>query len=232
VADTAPAVRLAALRALAEVGDGGAPALLMEVAREGETAEQREAIRALGRLRTSEAAPLLTALLDHPEPEVSRAAVFAIGEIGEGDAHARLKALVARPGPLREAAARALYTGVPGARPSLEDRKMDRPPTRPSAMTLRMRGGEQPPFYIALDAAIGALPALAPYDEATLSRHIAAVCADWASTRRRLVEEELMRREGGIYRLTEMGEAVWRVERFLRDCMMPAGGDGPSGQVR
>jgi RNA polymerase sigma-70 factor (ECF subfamily) len=215
VMDDAPAVRLAALRTLAEVGDAEAPALLLGVARDGGTAERREAIRALGRLRAGEAEPLLTTLLEHPEPEIGRAAVFAIGEIGSGAAHARLRELVSRPGPLREAAARALHGGAPGA--SVEERRAERRRSSSGTMTRRIRGDEQPPFYIALDAAIRALPRLSPYDERELSRHIAAVCSDWASTRRRLVEEGLMLREAGIYRFTEWGEAIWRVERFLRE---------------
>ena len=57
---------------------------------------------------------------------------------------------------------------------------------------------------------------LQPYDEGTLSRRVGTVCVDWAGTRRRLVEEGLMRREGGIYGFTALGEAVWRVEQFIR----------------
>jgi hypothetical protein len=54
-----------------------------------------------------------------------------------------------------------------------------------------------------------------PYEERALSRHVGSVCVDWAGTRRRLVEEGLMRRERGVYRFTELGEAVWHVEQFI-----------------
>jgi RNA polymerase sigma factor (sigma-70 family) len=212
-----PGTRLAALRALADIGDTSTAPLLLEVARGGVPAEQREAVRALGRLGVAEAAPLVTSLLDHADPEVGRAAVFAVGEIGGEAARPKLQALLSQPGPLREAAARALHAGAPGARPSVKARETGRAPRRPGRMTELIRGDAQPPFYIALDAAIRALPALQSYDEGTLSRHVGRVCSDWASTRRRLIEEGLMRREGGVYRFTELGEAVWRVERFIRD---------------
>ncbi len=39
----------------------------------------------------------------------------------------------------------------------------------------------------------------------------------YAGTRRYLVDEDLMRREGGVYEFTPPGEAVWRVERFLQE---------------
>jgi hypothetical protein len=53
-----------------------------------------------------------------------------------------------------------------------------------------------------------------------LTRVIAGVCWDYSSTRRHLVENgprALMRRSGGIYELTALGEAAWRVERRIAD---------------
>jgi putative addiction module antidote len=212
-----PATRRAAVRALADLGDSRSAPVLMAVARDGGPAEQRQAIRALGRLRVAAAEPLLAALLDHPDREVGQAAALALGDIGGETARTRLQDLLSQPGPLRREAARALHGGVSGARPSLAERETGPPSARPGRMTEIIRGGAQPPFSIALDAALRALPALQAYDEAALSRHISQVCADWAGTRRRLVEERLMRREGGIYRFTAPGEAVWRVEQILRE---------------
>lgn len=60
-----------------------------------------------------------------------------------------------------------------------------------------------------------ALPEVHPYEEQDLTRRIAAVCIDYSLTRRRLVDEGWMAREGGMYVLTEQGEAAWRVERFV-----------------
>jgi HEAT repeats/Uncharacterized protein conserved in bacteria (DUF2087) len=215
-----PATRRAALRALAEIGDVRAAPLLLEVARDDDTAAQREAIHALGRLRVAEAEPQLTALLEHPDPQVGRAAVFALGDLGGEAAHARLRELGARSGSLREAAARALHAANPLHRTPPGGPTPESVPERPKRMVEIIRGDAQPPFYIALDAALRALPAVQPYDEGTLSRRVGAVCVDWASTRRQLVEEGLMRREGGIYRFTELGEAVWRVEQFIRAAIL------------
>jgi hypothetical protein len=212
-----PPTRQAAVRALADLGDRRSAPVLMAVAREGAPAEQREAIRALGRLRVAAAEPLLAVLLDHPDREIGQAAALALGDIGGETARTRLQDLLSQPGPLRREAARALHGGVSGARSSLAERETGQPSARPGRMTEIIRGGTQPPFSIALDAALRALPALQAYDEAALSRLISQVCADWAGTRRRLVEERLMRREGGSYRFTAPGEAVWRVERFLRE---------------
>ena len=60
------------------------------------------------------------------------------------------------------------------------------------------------------------------YPEKELSSIIAEVCIDWATTRRHLVmgygtNARLMKREYGIYKLTELGESVWRVGRFLQE---------------
>jgi RNA polymerase sigma factor (sigma-70 family) len=216
VRDARPATRRAALRALADIGDVRAAPLLLEVARDDDAASQREAIHALGRLRVAEAEPQLTALLEHPDPQVGRAAVFALGDLGGEAARARLRELRARTGSLQEAAARVLHGAGPLRRASQGGMAPDPVPERPKRMVEIIRGDAQPPFYIALDAALRALPALQPYDEGTLSRQVGTVCVDWAGTRRRLVEEGLMRREGGIYRFTELGEAVWRVEQFIR----------------
>ncbi|MEW6750038.1 MAG: hypothetical protein AB1505_03565 [Candidatus Latescibacterota bacterium] len=38
---------------------------------------------------------------------------------------------------------------------------------------------------------------------------------DWAWTRRYLVVQGLMRREAGVYRFTELGQAMWRVEHHI-----------------
>ena len=69
---------------------------------------------------------------------------------------------------------------------------------------------------MAMNAAIGNLPELRPYEERELTKLIAQVCVDYSATRRYLIETGLMTRESGIYSLTEWGEAVWRVETFIR----------------
>jgi hypothetical protein len=209
-----PSTRLAALRALAEVGDQETVPLLTEVAQSGGDAERAAAAWALGQLRAGEAAPLLLELAGDRDREVRGAAVSALAELGGEAASAGLEVL---------ARAHAKYAARSLRRISLRDRKEATARTVQQPMADRIRDGAEPPFYISLDAAIRALPAIQSYDERQLSRLIAQVCRDFASTRRYLVDEGLMTREGGNYRFTTPGEAVWRVERFILDQYMQSG---------
>jgi hypothetical protein len=68
-----------------------------------------------------------------------------------------------------------------------------------------------------VDAAIRALPEIRAYDHGEITRLIAGVCGDWSTTRRMLIVHKLMVRPGGEYRLTPRGEAVWRVERYVKE---------------
>tara|TARA_B100000700_G_C14671019_1_gene680800 strand:- start:283 stop:597 length:315 start_codon:yes stop_codon:yes gene_type:complete len=86
----------------------------------------------------------------------------------------------------------------------------------------RIRGDSAPDLQRDPIEAVHALPEVRPYPEKEINRIIAGVCADWASTRRYLVvgcgpNNVLMEREGDVYTLTELGESVWRVGKFLRD---------------
>jgi hypothetical protein len=40
---------------------------------------------------------------------------------------------------------------------------------------------------------------------------------DYASVRRRLIEERLMRRAAGLYDFTDTGAAIWRVEHRVKE---------------
>jgi HEAT repeat protein len=203
-----PSTRLAALRALGEIGDPAAAPLLMEAARSGKAPERAAAAWALGRLRAEAAAPLLLELAGDRDREVRGAAVSALGALGGDAARARLEVLARA---CEQYAGRSMRRMTPrekGEAPSL-------PPIQ--RMEDRVREGAEPPFTIALDAAMRALPALQPHDERELSRLIGQLCRDFASTRRYLVDEGLMSRETSVYRFTPLGEAVWRVERFIRD---------------
>jgi len=93
----------------------------------------------------------------------------------------------------------------------------------------RIREGAEPPFFISLEAALRALPTPEPIDEMRLSRRIARLCRDFASTRRYLVDEGLMQRAAGVYELTPFGAVVWRVEQFLRDQYMVRSPSGEPG---
>ena len=123
---------------------------------------------------------------------------------------------------LARMAANALYGGKRTSRPrsSLTQRRL-----------AKIRGaGARPLLHNSLVAAIRNLPEVRPYAEDEITRLIGEACSDYFTTRRELVmlsvriwegieytPTGLMRRKDGVYELTEFGEAVWRVERFLKD---------------
>lgn len=204
-----PTTRLAAVRALAQIGDAGAEAL-MHVALHGQPAERRAAIDAIGRHRMKPAQPLLLGLLADGNPQVQQAAVTALGQMGTDEANAALRDLLASADRrLQKAAAKAMY------RPPRE-RQAPRPGKASVSVAARMRSGARPIAYSAVHVVLrSALPDLRPYDEQELTRRIAAVCIDYSLTRRRLVDEGWMTREAGVYELTDSGRAAWQVEQFI-----------------
>jgi RNA polymerase sigma-70 factor (ECF subfamily) len=201
-------VRLAAIRALAELGAADAAGLLADLAERGTSAERAAALDALGRLQVDAARALAARATTDPDPLVCRAGTFALGSL-DGDASALLALSRGPAAPNREAARRALH-----ARRQQQTAGAAAPPRR-----LHPRVGfhtPNPPYHVSVEAAIRHLPEDRSYSEADLTRRIAELCADYSSTRRYLVEGGLMQRERGIYRLTPLGAAVWRVERCLR----------------
>jgi hypothetical protein len=212
-----PSTRLAAVRALAEIGDRGAVELLSQVARAGVPSDRHAAAWALGRLKASEAEPLLSHLVHDPDPAVRRAAVAALGTMSSPAASATLRLLQREDDrAIRKELAGALHAGHMALGASRETASLSGP-ERPQRMEERVRGGAQPPLYISLEAALRELPDQTSFGEAEISRLIGQACIDFASTRRYLVDGGLMSRERGIYRFTEFGVAVWRVERFIRE---------------
>ncbi len=202
--------RLTAIRAHTGMADEEGAALLTATAREGEAAERRVAVEVLGRLGISDAQPLCVDLLDDPDQEVRQAAVTALGELGDEDARTMLEDLMgSKDKTLARAAANALYGG----------RKWKQMPSETTQARLKkVRGDAHPKFQMSPLEAIRTLPEIRPYDERELTRLIAQVCDDYSTTRRHLVmygRDRLMNRANGIYTLTEMGEAVWRVEHFI-----------------
>jgi hypothetical protein len=213
-----PATRLAALRALADLDDPEVAPVFLDFARDGAPVERRVAIEALGQLRVAAAEALLIERIDDEDAEVRRAAVFALGHVGGEAARAALRDLLRSPQKaLREPAARALYGGTDARKPRLTDGQPEFEWANSQSMKDRVRRGARPPFFVALDAALRALPEDRPYGETELTQRIATVCLDYSSTRRYLVDEGLMRRERGVYERTEWGRTVWRVELFLRE---------------
>ena len=208
--------RVRAIQAAAGLGDRSSVLALVDRTRSPEANERRAAVEALGRLGAEEARRLFPELVADADVGVRRAAVIALGELGRNAAEPELRRLLSSPDKaLRKAASSALY-GLDRARP----------PERPSGPGRRPRyGGGEPVeapdarrvHYVSAGAAIRALPELRPYDAREITERASQVCGDWATTRRKLIEHRLMRRPEGIYELTELGEAVWRVEHFIMD---------------
>jgi len=205
--------RIEAIRALAEIGEACCPDALVEATRVPSSQERRVAAEAIGRLRVTGGRQRCMELIDDPDAGVRQAAVIALGELGGEKAEAALKELI-RSGDkkLVRSAGSALYGGRQQGRPQSETTK---------ERLRRVRGEDARPFlHISPLAAIWALPEIRPYGERELTRRIAEVCGDYSTTRRHLVMEgknSLMVREAGVYTFTDLGEAVWRVERYIRD---------------
>ncbi len=202
-------VRRAAALAVADMGDKESGDALMRLAAEGTPSERRTAVEALGRLQVREAEGVLVQALGDPDPPVQRAAVSALGEIGGETARARLQQVL-RSGDkqLAQAAARALHGGTP-----------HRPISPLTTERLRRVRGEARPFvHFSADAAIRfGFPEIRAYEEREVNQGIGRVCGDVSGVRRALVDEGLMSRSGGVYQFTDLGKAVWRVERYIRE---------------
>jgi RNA polymerase sigma-70 factor (ECF subfamily) len=206
-----PSTRMAAILALGEMDDPSCAQALMEAAQSGDLAERHTAIEVLGRLQAQEAQGVLIELINDANSRIRQAAVAALGDIGSEKGRAKLRELVrSRDRAVAKAAARALYTKHRRRQPSETARKR----------LHRIRGEASPVFEVSTEMAIRALPEIRPYEEGELTRIIARVCRDYSTTRRRLVMDgrhSLMNRAGGIYEITELGKAVWRVEHFIKE---------------
>ena len=205
-----PQTRMAAIRALADLGDRESASVFLHAAEHGEPAERRAAIECLGRLQIGRAQELLSRLADDPDAGVQEAAMVALGEIGGDEPLRRLHQLLGTGSKRqRRAAAHAIYRAE-GPRPGggLDD-----------ARRRRLKASDEPRvIFKSIYAAIRwALPELRSYDHAEITRRLAEVCFDFSSTRRQLIDDGLMTRSGGVYELTELGKAMWRVEHFIID---------------
>ena len=204
--------RLAAIRALGDIGDPSAGSVLMHIARGPDpTAVRRAAVETLGRLKVPEAQDLLVGLLDDADAQMQEAAAAALAELETPAAQAALHDLLSSGSKrLQKVVARIVFSRQ-------HARRTAGPPRRPT-QSQRLRGDAQTVCYSSIAPVLRmALPEIRPYEERDLTGRIAGVCIDYSLTRRRLVDEGWMIREAGTYELTEVGQAAWRVEQFIRE---------------
>ena len=201
-----PSTRVAAIFALGEIGDARSIEILIEAAQNGELVERRTAIEVLGRLQAQEAQSVLMGSVSDADSQIRQAAVVALGAMEGEEVRAKLQELArSQDKRVAKAAARALYANRERRQPSEATRKRLR----------RIRGTASPVSDISTEMALRALPEIRPYEQAELTRLIAHVCRDYSGTRRALIIQKLMDRANDIYRLTEPGKEVWRVEHFI-----------------
>ena len=178
-----------------------------------------KAIRRLGkRVEVSAKQVLLERIEADEDFEVRKAAVQAYGRVAEMDERQTCLAKITQSGDrkLLKAAARALYSGSgPRQHTALESRRIQ-----------RIRGDANPKKHIDPIHGLRSLPEIRDYEEDELTKHVAKVCTDWSTTRRQMVMEgryALMVRTSGVYSFTEIGEAVWRVGRFIAEASVTLG---------
>ena len=231
--------RLAALQALAEIGDPDGTSLLCEVARAGSEAEQCTALTALGRLRVQEAQGLFMELAQSGSTsKVREEAINGLGQIGGQEAHAFLQQLM-RTGDrqMRRKAARWMtgkklheslerdgtaVTEEPTARQRLAQQRIEKirgATQRPRAAGLNAPLPQSTGLlaYISIDLGIRVLPELRPYPEFEFTQHLAGICHDYAFTRRLMADKGLIERRDGVCELSQTGESVWRVEHYIME---------------
>lgn len=178
-------------------------------------AVRRAALQALSQVRFDDAAQKFSSFLDDPDEQVQLAAVNALADCDGEEARKSLveRQVKARPG-IRKAIAKALHKVGEGP---VDCSRYD----RGNRMADIIRNGLPEAFeWIDVGAIMRyALPKLGQYEERDLTRRIAAVCGDYAATRRKLIEEGLMTRQGGVYEFTPLGERVWKVEQHIVENM-------------
>ena len=208
--------RMVAARTLAELGDLGSVNALIELARSCDGLKLRKVIEALAKLGAQEAQPLLEDLLDHADRDVREAAVLGLGNVGNEDARRKLRDMIgSKDKKIARLAARAIYGGA-----QYSNRPKSSALTR--ARLKKVRGDAQsfhPWLHRSLVAAVWSLPEMRYYEERELTHFIGQNVSDYSTTRRHLVSgrDRLMTREKGVYAFTPLGEAVWRVERFIKE---------------
>lgn len=206
--------RLAALRALSNIGDRDSAEGFAESARQGHAAERRIAVEALGRLRLQSALPLLAEGCGDGDAQVRKAAAIALGEVGGEEAERTLDTVASgNDRKLAQVAARLRSEQQSAAGPSSAPSKLQQL-TRERLR--KVRGDAKPLYYHNTIAAIWMLPEIRPYGERELSFLIGQIEHDFAYARRHLEVRRIATRADGVFELSDLGEAIWRVEHFIR----------------
>jgi HEAT repeat protein len=211
--------RTAAMVVLGAMQDVDSVDLIIERIRNGVPSERLTAVHTLGHLRAHNAFPVLLELTRDDDADVRQAAIVVLGDIGGEEARAVLeKLLKSSDRKLQKTAAQALYGTRRGSKKHF---RQEEPPTRADQLRQkrlkRMRGDARPQYLPGAFGIMLILPEIRLYEEEEITRLIAQLYDDWTGVRRSLVESGILARESGIYRLTDSGEAMWRVEHFIME---------------
>lgn len=204
-------VRANTVRELAQVSGKGALPHILPLLDDDSPLVRTASLMALGRMDATSAKHRVVERLENdPDDSVRESAVRVYGKVATTEERAACFDRIKKSGGRRllRVAARSLFDSrAPRRKSRLEEERLK-----------RIRGGAEPEHQIDPIRALRSLPEIRSYEEEELTSLVAAVCEDYSTTRRQMVMEgrfALMRRQEGIYTFTPMGEAVWRVGRFI-----------------
>jgi HEAT repeat protein len=205
-------IRCLAISVLGGLGASKYLPQLSELSQHPDKTTRHAVIRALGRIKDERCLPILTEALSDDDAQLRRAAAMALGQIpGEKARSVLMKITKCSDKRLARITAKALHSAG-SERKSSELRKK---------RLAKIRGTEEEgelQFDVSLPAAMRTLPEDREYTESELTKIIAQTCSDYSRTRRLMVMDEpnnLMARTAGIFRMTNKGRVIWRVERFI-----------------
>jgi RNA polymerase sigma-70 factor, ECF subfamily len=185
---------------------------ITRAAEAGPLAQRCAALSAIARLKLGAALPLLQRMLTSEDASIREASIVALGELGSHEADATLHELMQS----SDVAAAKIAANVLFSRAPSGPQWTGSPATQ--SRLQKLRSGKTPFCRDSLGATVRfATRELRPYQESELTGAIAQVCTDYSAARRHLIEQELMTRNEGVYEFTPLGEAVWRVERFIAE---------------
>ncbi|MBM3213435.1 sigma-70 family RNA polymerase sigma factor [Candidatus Poribacteria bacterium] len=223
--DTDPETVEAAIRAIGLYAEPVHQDRLRRLAQDAPASVRAAALHALGSYAYENAHVLLASAADD-DATVRTAAVMSLRRVQlPNDAPLDVPWAGHADSAVREAAkmTRAMASVARGhLPPEIEERKR-RQAEREDRRRKRLDGAEaqpagRPAHNISVEAAVRALPEVDSWGELEITRRIGSVCWDYSTTRRFLVSggrHRIMTRDNGVYRLTDFGLAVWRVERRL-----------------